>query len=87
MIWLGVVTRTDAQGVYVRARTRAGTDELGPLLSLQQHGSVEGPGLQSGGAPVTGSAPVVTRYLNGDTVLVSDVENELSTFVVLGRVA
>lgn len=87
MIWLGVVTRMDDKGVYVRARTLAGDSELGPLLSVQQHGSVEGPGLQAGGDAVTGSAPVVTRYLQGDTVVVSEVQGQLSTFIVLGRLA
>jgi len=87
VIYLGVVTRTDDRGVYVQCRTLAGASELGPLLSAQPHASVEGVGLQAGGDAVTGSSPVVTRYLQGDTVAIAEVQNQLSTFVVLARLA
>ena len=87
MIWLAVVTRVDDRGVYVRSETYARGAELGPLLSAQPHASVEGPGLQAGTFPVTGSGPVTTRYLPNDTVAIAEVEGQLSTLVVLARLA
>jgi hypothetical protein len=86
MQWIGTVTRTDPEGrPYIKCRTLAGDSELGPLLSAQPRVTVDGAGLQSNGQPVTGAAVGKPVYLGGDTVLVSDVEGQLSTFVVVCR--
>lgn len=86
MQWIGKVSRVDAQGrPYVVCRTLAGDSELGPLLSAQPRVTVDGAGLQSNGQPVTGTAVGRPVYLGGDTVLVSDVEGQLSVYVIVAR--
>lgn len=87
MIWLGTVTRVTDKGIFVQCRTLAGSSELGPLLSAQHRMTVAGAGLAAGGDAVTGTAVGTPVYLAGDTVAISDVQGQLSTFVILARMA
>jgi len=88
MNWIGLVTRVSEDGrPYVKCRTLSGDSELGPLLSAQPRVTVDGAGLQSNGQPVTGTAVGKPAYLSGDTVLICDVEGQLSTYVVVARLA